>query len=473
MIEPRLGRILTVRFNRLVWSTLAAYAGLVITVFAAMNELSLRRSLEEAADVIESLLGLYADPGGERTTVAPVMLADQLLGMGERFLITRTVSSDGAGRKVYFLSPTMPAKEIESLAAGASAGEVREQVVSVIAERGRWRYRVLHRRASEFDIFVAGSRLPGVLALLGLGGAALLLLPLTALVARVSSGRAVTRALAPMARVVEETQAIGPHDLSRRVGTPTGVAEVTELANALNRLIERVERSHRALEAFTADASHELRTPLTHLRAQAQWALADNRAVDEMHESLAAITREVEQTARMVEDLLLIARGDNRQLPMENLEFDLVPLVLEVEEIAQAMGASRELEVRADVNDPARAIGDPNRARQVLLNLASNAVRYTVDGTVTFSLDRADGMIGVAVRDTGCGIGPDHLDHIFDRFYRVDRSRSRAHGGAGLGLTIARLLAELQGGNISVRSSPGEGSTFVFWLPTTGGGPVA
>ncbi len=468
MNERRLGRILTDGFGRLIWLTLAGYAVLVVVLFAALSELALRRSLEHSADVVQSLIGLYADPAGERTTVAPAMLAERLIGTGEPFLITRATSAGGAGggRTIYFLSPSMPAKQVESPGAGASEAAVREQLVRAMVERGRWRHRILQRRAGEFDIFVAGSRGPYLVALAGLAGAVLLLLPVAALLARRSMGRAVAIALSPLARVVDETRAIGPRDLNRRVPAPTGVVEVNELSEALNRLLERVERSHRALEGFTADASHELRTPLTHLRAQAQWSLDDRRSAEDQREALAGIARETERMTRMVEDLLLIARGENQQLAVEHRDFDLAEVVREVEEIAAAMGADRDLRVRADLNGPVHAIGDAGRTREILLNLASNAVRYTSAGSVVFACERGGGMVGVAVRDTGCGIEPQHRSRIFDRFYRVDRSRSRTHGGAGLGLTIARLLAELQQGRIEVESTPGQGSAFVLWLPS-------
>jgi signal transduction histidine kinase len=468
MNERSLGWILTRRFGRLLWLTLAGYAVLVVVLFATLSELALRQSLERSADVVQSLIGLYADPGGERTTVAPAMLAERLIGTGEPFLITRTTRADsaGSGSTIYFLSPTMPAKEVESPKTGVSEGERREQLVRAVVERGRWRYRIFHRRTGEFDILLAGSRGPYFLSLTGLAVAALLLLPVAAFIARGSTSRAVTIALAPLRHVVSKTRAIDPHDLSRRVTAPTGVVEVTELSEDLNQLLERVERSHRALEGFTADVSHELRTPLTHLRAQVQWSLDDRRSSEDQREALAIIARETEHMTRMVEDLLLIARGENRQLAVERRQFDLAEVVREVEEIAAAMAADRGVHVHAELSDSLQAIGDPGHTREILLNLASNAVRYTSDGSILFSGRRADGMVGVAVRDTGCGIDPGHWSRIFDRFYRVDRSRSRAHGGAGLGLTIARLLAELQQGRIEVHSTLGEGSTFVFWLPS-------
>ncbi len=464
MIERRLGEVLRGRFGRLVWLTLAVYAGLVIVLFAALSELALRRSLEHTADAVQSLIGLYADPDGGRTAVAPGMLADRLIGMHDPFLITRTMPAGRTGRTIYFLSPSMPAKPVQADSA-ASSDAVRDQLARVVGERGRWRYRILHRRAGEFDIMVAGSRGPYAVAVGGLALVTLLLVPVSALRARRSAGRSVDRALLPLARVVEETHALGPGDLSQRTTTPTGVVEVTELSDALNRLLVRVERSHHALEGFTADASHELRTPLTFLRAQAQWALNERRGAHDMREALAGIARESDHMTRMVEDLLLIARGENRQLAVERQAFDLVPVVREVEEIATAMAAGREVSIRADVKGPLQALGDAGRTREILLNLASNAVRYTIAGSIVFTGEQRDGFVGVAVRDTGGGIEAEHLARVFDRFYRVDRSRSRAHRGAGLGLTIARLLAELQDGRIAVESVSHEGSTFVLWLP--------
>ncbi|HSM16252.1 MAG TPA: HAMP domain-containing sensor histidine kinase [Gemmatimonadales bacterium] len=468
MTESRLGAILTQRFDRLVWTTLAAYAVLVVLAFALVSEIGLRRSLEQSADGIESLLGLYVEPGAAPTTVAPAMLADQLLGMGDRFMITRTVSTGDAvgGPSVYFLSPTMPAKRIETGAEiGSTPDDVRRTLLQSIAERGRWRFHVLHRRAGEFDIYVAGSRGPYLFALLGLSLGALVLLPVAALAARRGANRTVARALTPLGRVVAETQDIGPRDLSRRVGVPTGLAEVTGLADAINMMIDRVESSHQALEAFTADASHELRTPLTHLRAQVQWALAEGRSAEEIAEALAATGREVDRMSRMVEDLLLIARGENRQLAIERQPFDLAQVVREVEEITADMAAGEDITVRAELDGPLQAIGDPARTRQILLNLAANAVRYTKRGSITFTFAREAQMAGVHVTDTGEGIAPELCTRIFDRFYRVESSRSRAHGGGGLGLTIAQLLAKLQDGRIDVTSEPGQGSTFSLWLP--------
>jgi signal transduction histidine kinase len=465
MSERRLATDLVARFSRLTWVTLTGYALVVIAAFAVLSEISLNRSLLQNATVIESLLGLYADPGGERTTVAPDMLADQLVGMGARFLITRTASSAEGMGSVYFLSPTMPAKRIETLGPDATADEVHDEIARAVAERGRWRYRVYHRRSGEFDVFVAGSRQPNLLTLAGLAVAALALVPLAALSARRATRATVEMALAPVERVRAETRAIGPGELSRRVGVPTGVAEITQIAETINRMVARVEESHAALEAFTADSSHELRTPLTYLRAQVQWSLDEQRTPDEMRDALAAIGTEVERTSKLVEDLLLLARGDGA-LGADRERFDVAPIACETKEIAEAMATGHDLTIRNEITEPIYVLGDPDHTRRVLLNLATNAVRYTERGSVTIGVVPEGHRIGITLRDTGDGIPPEDLPRVFDRFYRVEKSRSRAHGGVGLGLAIARMLTELQGGTITVESAPGEGSTFVVWLPS-------
>lgn len=465
MTERPLAADLIARFSRVTWVTLTGYAVLVIAVFAVVSEMSLSRSLAQSATVIESLLGLYADPGGERTTVAPEMLADQLVGMGARFIITRTRPSDEGGSSVYFLSSTMPAKRITTLGPRATADEVHVEIARAVAERGRWRYKLHHVRSGEFDIFVAATRETSLFALAGLAVAALALLPLTALAARRSTRAAVTQALRPVERVRSETQAIGPRDLSRRVSEPTGVAEITEIAASINRLISRVEASHRALEAFTADASHELRTPLTHMRAEAQWALDERRTDEEMRDALAAIGAEVERTSKLAEDLLLLARGDNRALVVERKPFEVEPILQEIAEITDAMATGRHLQVSVKAEGSLFAQGDPDHTRQVLLNLAANAVRHTESGTVVIRAARDDNIISIAIADQGEGIPPQDRPRIFDRFYRVEKSRSRAHGGVGLGLAIAKMLTELQGGTIEVASEMGRGSTFTVRLP--------
>jgi signal transduction histidine kinase len=456
MPERRLSQLLTRRFSRLAWTALAGYAAVVILVFGTAAEMALRRSLEHTADVIQSLLGAYRDSTSAPGGVMPSALADQLVGMGGQVVITRTTTNAGGMPQVYYLSPGMPAKRLEG-----SRGEL----VSAITERAGWRDRVLHRVMGEFDIYVVGSRDSYLVPLGILVAAAALLLPLAAFASARGARQAVDAGLGPLERVTGETRAIGPSELGTRLTSPTGQAEVTELAESINRMLERVDRAHRALQSFTADASHELRTPLTHLRAQVQWAAAEGRTDAEMREALAAMERELDRATKLVEELLLIARGENRQLALAHAPFELGPVVDEVREITEAMAMDRDLQIRSGVTADATALGDADRTRHILLNLASNAVRYTPSGSVTFDIVRNGSEVGVRISDTGPGIAPEHLERIFDRFFRIDQSRSRDLGGTGLGLAIARLLADLQGGRIDVDSTVGRGSAFTLWLP--------
>jgi signal transduction histidine kinase len=455
MSERALADALVRRIGQVTWRTLLAYAAIITCGFAALSAFSLTRSLGQTANVVESLLGLYADPGGERTPVAPAMLADQLVGLGSRFVITR---------RAYYLTPGMPAKEISGIADGGDADLLRATILAAITSR-RWQYQVLHRPVREFDIFIAADRLPSLLSVAGVALAALVLLPVGVALARHAARSAVLESLAPVERIRRRIAAIGPDDLSQRVSIPTGLAETTEIAAAVNHLLARVETSQRALTAFTADASHELRTPITYLRAQAQWALDGARSEDAMRDALASVNVEAERMHRLVEGLLLLARGDNNDLAVRHDRFDVAPLVAEVAEIAASMTEAPALVVETEVAPGTIAIGDEGHTRQVLLNLVINAVRYTVAGTIRIVASARDGTVSVAVVDTGVGIAPDQLPRMFERFARAEPSRSRELGGAGLGLAIARMLVELQGGSLNARSALGEGSCFTLRLP--------
>jgi signal transduction histidine kinase len=465
--EPRLVTVLTRRTQRVAWTALTAFALLMVAAFAAAGEFALRRTLEHSAEVIGSLLGAYTDstraPGG----VMPAALAKQLVSMGGQVLITRTTTDADGMSEVYYVSPGMGQERLEGFPASASPEQVRQILLAAITRRSRWRFDLLQRARGPFDIYIVASRDPYLVGLAALVGAVAVLLPLAALGAGRGARQAVAATLAPLERITADTQAITPAALGTRIASPTGQAEVTALADSINRMLERVDRAHRALKAFTADASHELRTPLTLVRAQAQWALTHQREAAEVRDALMAIEREVERTTKMVEELLLIARGENRQLALARVPFDLRPIVDEVKEATEAMALDKRLAVRAELAEPAWALGDADRTRHILLNLATNAVRYTLQGEIRLHLRKDGGMVGVSVQDTGSGIAPEHLELIFDRFFRIDQSRSRELGGTGLGLAIARLLAELQQGRVTVESTVGNGSVFTLWLPAS------
>ena len=276
--------------------------------------------------------------------------------------------------------------------------------------------------------------------------------------------------LRPLDAIGQTASAIAAGDLSRRVERAEERTEVGRLGLALNSMLARIESSFRAQEAserklrrFVADASHELRTPLSAVRAYAE--LYDRGAAerpDDLERSMKGISRESERMSVLVEDLLLLARlDDGRPLEREPVELDEV--VGEAVETAQAVDPERAIELHAE---PATVLGDRVRLRQIVDNLLANVRAHTPAGTpASVSVRRKNGSAEIAVTDAGPGLDEEHLEHLFERFYRADASRSRASGGVGLGLAIVAAVAEAHGGTASASSRPGEGTTVAIALP--------
>jgi two-component system OmpR family sensor kinase len=273
------------------------------------------------------------------------------------------------------------------------------------------------------------------------------------------------RALKPLDAMTETAlQITRTDDLSRRISM-TGVAhdEVGRLAEAFNDTLERLERLFNAQRRFMADVSHELRTPLTTIRGNVD-LLRRMGGADET--SLDAIQSEAERMSRLVGDLLLLAQSDAGNLPTARQPVELDTLLFEVYREAQVLAGNVSLSI-GEI-DQAIVLGDRDRLYQLLLNLVSNAVKYTPEGgKVSVGLSKVNDWARLVVTDTGIGIPPEELPHVFERFYRVDKARSRAQGGSGLGLAIAQRIANIHGGRIEVASDGinGHGSTFSVWLP--------
>ena len=282
------------------------------------------------------------------------------------------------------------------------------------------------------------------------------------------------KALSPVSAVVTAAHRITEGDRSKRLPVAHPNDEIGDLAATINGMLSHLEKTLARLEEtldrqrrFVADASHELRTPLTSIHSYAQmleeWALRDPQIGPE---SVAAIKRESERMKGLVENLLELARGD------EGMKLHLKDdnLTEVVEEAAESARAAWNGKVHIERPTPkqgvqrVRALFDRDRLRQALSILLDNAVKYTSDGgRVTIRIVEEDGSVGVEVSDTGIGIPEDQIPHVFERFYRAEEARSTE--GLGLGLSIARQIAEDHGGSIEVRSKPREGSTFILRIP--------
>lgn len=250
-------------------------------------------------------------------------------------------------------------------------------------------------------------------------------------------------------------------DLSRRVPHSNRTDEIGELARAFNQTLERLDRLFRSQQRFLADVSHELRTPLTSVRGNLDLMKRFGR-YDE--ESMAVIQDEMERMSRLLGDLLLLARADTGGLPLQSGPVELDNILFEV--YRQVRRIEKPVSVELTAVDQATVLGDEDRLKQLLLNLVDNGIKYSLPGgTVRLSLAKESGWANLIVSDTGIGIPPEDLPHIFDRFYRVDKARSRAQGGSGLGLAIAKWIVQAHGGAIQVDSTVGQGTTFRITLP--------
>jgi two-component system, OmpR family, heavy metal sensor histidine kinase CusS len=278
------------------------------------------------------------------------------------------------------------------------------------------------------------------------------------------------RALAPVDEITHAARSIGIQNLSRRLAVPPTGDELQRLSETWNDMLARLESAVRRLSQFTADASHELRTPIALIRTTAELTLRRERSPETYREALSEIVAESERTGRLIEDLLLLARADAGlpALPLENLE--LTPLVRDICEQGQVLAEARQLQISADLpEDPVFVQANDPALRRLLLLLVDNAVKYTpAGGRITVSVGHDPAGATLAVHDTGIGIPDSALPHVFERFYRADESRNRDAGGAGLGLSIAKWIAERHHASLEAESVLGQGSTFRVRFPLSG-----
>jgi two-component system, OmpR family, sensor kinase len=278
------------------------------------------------------------------------------------------------------------------------------------------------------------------------------------------------RALEPVDSMITEIREITDgRSLHRRLPVPMEKDELARLAATLNQMWTRLERSFVALRRFTADASHELKTPLTVVRAGVERAITRPEMPPETLAALEETLQEVNRMTELLDSLLTLARADEGRAELHREPVDLREIVEEAGETGELLAehAGVGMEIRLPP-DPVVVSVDRSRVRQLALNLIENAVKYTPrGGQVSVELGNNDGRAVFTVADTGIGIAPGDLPHVFDRFWRADSARTRTseRAGTGLGLAICKWIAEAHGGTIEVQSRPGRGTTFTVGLP--------
>jgi heavy metal sensor kinase len=296
----------------------------------------------------------------------------------------------------------------------------------------------------------------------------LLLSPLVVILASAGGYWLSWRALSPVDQITRAAQDINCANLAKRLDVPQSRDELQRLSETLNKMLGRLESSFNRITQFTADASHELRTPLALMRTTTEVSLRTSQTVAEYREAQLEVLSELEKTTSLVEKLMLLARADSGAETLQRAPVNLAECLRDACKDGKILTETKQLKfVAEDIGALKLFIeGDPHALHRLFLILIDNAGKYTPPaGSVTVTLTRSNGFAITEFRDTGIGINADDLPHIFDRFYRADKARSREFGGVGLGLSIARWVVDAHRGSIEVQSTPGAGSVFRVRFP--------
>jgi heavy metal sensor kinase len=274
------------------------------------------------------------------------------------------------------------------------------------------------------------------------------------------------KALQPVDEVTTRARTITAQNLDQTIPVRAANDEIGRLIVTINDMIGRLHASFAQVRQFSADASHELRTPLTVIRGEIELALRSKKTPEEYRRVLESTLEEILRLTSIINNLLTLAKAEQGLTKADFSEVDLKDLVEELYEDSAILAEGKNIAVTLKTNAPITIVGDRTRLRQLFLNLIDNAIKYTPEGgAVTLAMEQQNGSAVFRVEDTGIGIPQEDIGKIFDRFYRVDKARSRELGGTGLGLSIAKWIAELHRGTISVSSEPQKGSVFTVQLP--------
>jgi heavy metal sensor kinase len=455
----------SVRARLAFWHGLALL--LVVSVYAAAVLLQVRDDLYEALDSqLEGDFALAVEwlqkgvPAGVPAASADVSTRDSDGGADVPWV--DAWSPDG--RRVFDAGrqPGLP------LLSGSPAGWPRSPHSLTLAEGTRVRLLVRQARSGGRPVYVRVGRSERF-ARQELGEFATVLgfsLPLAFAVAVAAGYLLARRALAPVSAMTARARRITAEHLDERLPVENPGDEFGQLAGVVNEALDRLERAFETLRRFTADASHELRTPLTAIRSVGEVGLRERRGEAEYREMIGSILEETERLTAMVDSLLLLSRADAGKADLRPAPMRLDDLASEVAGDLAVLAEEKRQDVRLEVSAAVTVVADRPAVRQAAINLLDNAIKYSPDGAVIRVVVRRDGPRAVLeVIDNGPGIAPEHLPHVFERFYRADKARSRASRSAGLGLSIARWAVDANGGRIEVDSEMPRGSVFRIVLP--------
>jgi heavy metal sensor kinase len=447
-----------------------AFFSLLFLLFSLFLHSVLSRALERRLDeslsvVANTATALFEDEfvemKGDPARAASEVLADlRLKGSTVAFL---------AGDRVLGSSAPIAPEDLADIIRRAGANPQPRQVVAVPQAGPNGAHAAVDRitLAGQNYVVLAVQPLDEVVADLALLRQVLLLaLPLLVGLAGIGGYWLTSRNLAPLAYLAAQTRRISHSNLETRLEIGPAAEELAALKDSFNELLSRLDQSFDHMRRFVADASHELRTPVSIIRGEADVALSQDRSSAEYQQTLAIILDESRRLSRLVDDLLNLARADAGRVKLQVEEFYLNDLVAECCRSAQSLASARRIALECHAAGDVAFRGDEELVRRMVMNLIDNAIRYTSEsGRVTVALETEGAGVAIRVSDTGAGIPPEAVPHVFERFYRGDKARSRQDGGFGLGLPIVKWIAESHHGAVELATTPGAGSTFTVTMP--------
>ena len=460
-----------IRFKLIIWYIFIL--GIILTAFSTFLYLTLSRSLYRGIDVkIKSIGEVIASSSTNPYSQYSFSNIDRMLedsfGLKPVTKFIQVLDESGRiGRKSQNLQHFQLPISIRALK-NASQGKITFEttkalgkyplrMVTVPVIRGRHIINIVQVATSLEQV---GEALKTLLLILWIT------VPSALVVASLGGLFLANKALKPVDEITKTARMITSKRLDQRIKLRKTKDEIGRLAETFNDMISRLGRSFKQIRQFSADASHELRTPLTILKGEMEVGLRRRRRPEEYRKILNSNLEEVNHMTQIVDDLLFLSKADMGEVHLQKHPINLTKLVSEVGAQAKMIAMAKDIKVHISKDSDVPVIGDRLRLRELLLNLVDNAVKYTPEGgEMMISLERDDDRVKLRVMDNGIGIPTEDQPHIFDRFFRVDKARSREAGGSGLGLSICKWIVEAHGGEISVESEVAKGSLFTVTLP--------
>ena len=452
--------VLTLWYSLVIAGGIVVFGLSVYLYLGVLQEQALENSLVEEADWIHQLVDLERKQGqsfGALSRDVERSIVDHFAGGMQNYIVVLSTSRGDllyqSGRRMENLPP-------------AVAPERDTTYIDTVDDPQLGRLRVAVRRTDPFIIQVAFpdrvarevlSRLLTIFAVLT---------PVVLFLALAGGWFLTGTVLKPIGRITQTANRITAENLSERIPARDVDDELGELITTMNSMISRLQESFGQMRQFLMNVAHELKTPLTIMKGESELALSRHLTADETRELVSSHLRESVRMSRIVDDLLLLARAEAGQLVMEKVPVALDEILSELAEDAQILGSDKGHTVELTANPPVLIRGDSARIRQLFRILVTNAIQYTdPGGHISIDSRIEDGRVRVSIEDSGIGISPESMERIFERFYRTESARTRSHGGSGLGLPIARWIADSHQGTIDVESKVGVFSRFTVTFP--------